>query len=127
MAATTPIRFATVLGAVALLGGALATTAGAGIRDGRSPDTKDAAARSGALDPAIATAIASHRASVTASDKRSPDTKDAAARSSALDPAIAEAIASHRASVTGADKRSPDTLDATVANAPSTTTPQVSA
>ena len=125
MTFTTPIRIAAVLGTVALLAGALATSAGAGIRDERSPDTKDAAAQSGELDPAIAAAIASHRASVAAADKRSPDTKDAAAQSGELDPAIAAAIASHRTSVPAADKRSPDTRDAAAVNAAPTTTPEV--
>ena len=70
MTVITPVRIATVLGTVALLAGTLATTAAAG-PPVRSPDTQDAAAQSGELDPAIATAIAAHRTSVTAADNRS--------------------------------------------------------
>ena len=56
----TPTRIATVLGTVAFLAGALATTATA------EPG-----------NPATEAAIAAQRTSVTATDKRSPDTKDA--------------------------------------------------
>ena len=108
----TPIRIATALGTVALLAGALATTAGA-VRDGRSPDTQDAASQTGTIDPAIAVAMASHQTSVAAADKRSPDTVGAAAAQT-LDPAIAVATA---------DKRSPDTRDATGGIAAPTATP----
>ena len=125
MTVITPTRIATVLGTVALLATALTTTAAAG-PPVHSPDTKDAAAQAGNLDPAIAAAITAHRTSVTRTDMRSPNTKDAAAPSSELDPAIAAAIAAHRASVTAADKRSPDTKDATGVHSAPTTTPQVS-
>lgn len=126
MTAFTPIRITTVLGTVALLAAALATIASADIGDGRSPDTKDTAASSSELDPAIAAAIVSHRRQVTAADKRSPDTKDTAGRSGELDPAIAAVIASHRTSVTAADKRSPDTREATRVTAAPATIPQAS-
>ena len=80
--------------------------------DMRSPDTRDAVARSTGLDPSSAAAITSHRAAVTASDMRSPDTLDAVVRSTGLDPSSAAAITSHRAAVTASDMRSPDTRDA---------------
>jgi hypothetical protein len=41
-------------------------------------------AQTGSLDPAMATAIASHQTSVTAADMRSPDTLDASAAQKAL-------------------------------------------
>ena len=126
MTVITPIRITTVLGTIALLAGALVSSAGADIVDGRSPDTRDAAAQSRELDPAIAAAIASSRAPVTAADKRSPDTKDAAVQSGKLDLAIAAATASRRTSLTAADKRSPDTRDATGVIAASSRTSQVS-
>ncbi len=99
----TPTRIATGLGTVALLAGALATTATA------EPG-----------NPATEAAIAPQRTSVTATDKRSPDTKDALILSS--EPA---AIARRRTSVTAVDKRSPDTRDVTAVKAAPTATPQV--
>jgi hypothetical protein len=68
MTILTPTRTASVLGVLVLSAGLLVTSAGAGISDGRSPDTKDAATAS---------------ASVVRTDLRSPDT---------LDPAIAAAL-----------------------------------
>ena len=103
MKVITPTRIATVLGTLAFLAGALATTATA------EPG-----------NPATEAAIAAQRLSVTATDERSPDTKDAAILSS--EPA---AIAGRSTSATAADKRSPDTRDVTRVNAAPTPTPQV--
>ena len=64
-------------------------------------------AQSGALDPAITAAVASHQTPLTAADLRSPDTLDAVAQ-------------------TGADLRSPDTHDATGVIAVPSSTPQLS-
>ncbi len=66
----------------------LAPLATAGVVDGRSPDTKDAASLA-------------HAQNVTPSDGRSPDTKDAAAIAHAPQPTL--------------DLRSPDTRDAAIA------------
>jgi hypothetical protein len=103
--------------------------------DGRSPDTRAAAAASKAvtaadgrsantLDVAIATAVTAHSRAVA--DGRSPDTRDAAVAMKAptaadrrspdtLDVAIATAVTAH--SRTAGDGRSPDTRDAAVAAA----------
>ncbi len=55
------------IGLVVVTFGAVPLTAYAGVRDGRSPDTKDAAAAAHATQPASVV------------DGRSPDTRDAAA------------------------------------------------
>ena len=82
--------------------------------DLRSPDTQDVTTQAlGAVDPAIATAIATHQRQV-GGDFRSPDTQDVTSQlSGAVDPAIATAITAHQGQVVG-DLRSPDTRDVTV-------------
>jgi hypothetical protein len=73
-------RMASVL-VLALSAGLLVTSANAGIRDGRSPDTKDAAylAHLDGRSPDTIDAAAQAHATPPAADLRSPDTKDAAA------------------------------------------------
>jgi hypothetical protein len=141
MTILTPTRTASVLGVLVLSAGLLVTSAGAGISDGRSPDTKDAATASASvvrtdlrspdtLDPAIAAALQAH-STRSAVNLRSPDT---------LDPAIAAAVQAHStrpavdlrspdttdaASVVRTDLRSPDTLDPAIAAAIQAATPQV--
>ena len=75
------VRLVVLAAVIALV---LVPVAGAGIADGRSPDTKDAAAT----------------AQIMSSDLRSPDTRDAGLAAHTVTPAAA------------ADLRSPDTRDA---------------
>ena len=73
-------RIASVLGVLALFAGLLVTSAGAGIRDGRSPDTNDAAYLAhldGRSPDTIDAAVQTH-ATQPVVDFRSPDTRDAA-------------------------------------------------
>jgi hypothetical protein len=94
------------LGALALIAGVLVTSAGAGIGDGRSPDTQDAATRLQTVavadyrSPDARSAVVVVGADI--SDGRSPDTVDAATR--------AHTAAPTHASV--ADYRSPDARSA---------------
>jgi hypothetical protein len=80
MTALTHTRIAPVLGAIALLTGALVPIAGANIRDGRSPDTRDAASaiRLDLRAPDTTDAATQARAIQPAHDLRSPDTRDSA-------------------------------------------------
>jgi len=82
-------RIASVLGALALFAGLLVTSAGAGIRDGRSPDTKDAAylAHFDGRSPDTIDAAAQAHATLPVVDLRSPDTQDAAVAAHATPPA----------------------------------------
>jgi hypothetical protein len=98
-----------ILAAATVLGAFLAPVAGASSKDGRSPDTKDAA-------------TLAHAQVVPPADGRSADTKDAAfvAQSTVtgLDlrsPDTKEAAATAHATRSGVDLRSPDTRDAAVA------------
>ena len=76
------IHRATFLAAVLAVVSFATVSAGAGIRDGRSPDTKDAAYVAGldgrSPDTMDAAAAAAATASPPAVDLRSPDTRDAA-------------------------------------------------
>ena len=82
-------RIASVLGVLALFAGLLVTNAGAGIRDGRSPDTKDAAflAHLDGRPPDTIDAAAQAHATQPVVDLRSPDTRDAAVAAHATPPA----------------------------------------
>lgn len=80
MTTRTLARIAPVLGAIALLTAALVPGAGAAIRDGRSPDTKDVASAT-RLDPRAPDTIDAApqaRAVQPATDLRSPDARDTA-------------------------------------------------
>ena len=86
------------------------TSRAAVVLDLRSPDTRGVTVQNlGSLDPAIATAMASHQ---RLGDLRSPDTRGVAVQNlGSLDPAIATAMASHQRL---GDLRTPDTRDVTV-------------
>ena len=81
MTSRTLTRIAPVLSVLALFAGLLVTSANAAIRDGRSPDTKDAAylAHLDGRSPDTIDAAAHVHATPPVVDLRSPDTKDAAA------------------------------------------------
>jgi hypothetical protein len=75
-------RIASALWVVALFAGLLVSSAAAGVRDGRSPDTKDAAYLAhldGRSPDTIDAAAQAHAPTTPIFDLRSPDTKDAAA------------------------------------------------
>ena len=105
----------TTLGVFALIAGVLVTSAGAGIGDGRSPDTVDAATR------AQAVAVADHRSPDARSavvvvgagtrETRSADTVDAATQ--------AHTVA--RTNASRADYRSPDARSAVLLAASTST------
>ena len=80
MTIRTLTRIAPVLGAIALLTGVLVPVAGANIRDGLSPDTRDASSAI-QLDlraPDTMDAATQARSIHPARDLRSPDTRDSA-------------------------------------------------
>ncbi len=128
-------RLGLVLGACAVA--ALATaTAGAGIRDGRSPDTRDAASAASSASPSagfVERNDAAHfggggstESVQLVRDGRSPDTLDAATQASATaqTPDWFERYANahpyggsvlDRTAPAASDGRSPDTRDAAVA------------
>ena len=86
------------------------------VLDLRSPDTQDVTTQAlGGVDPAIATAMASHQRRALAGDFRSPDTRDVTTQAvGGVDPAVATAMAAHQRRATLGDFRSPDTRDVTV-------------
>jgi hypothetical protein len=87
------------LGALALLTGALVSSAGAGIGDSRSPDAIDAATGAQAVpvadyrSPDARNAVLVVRAGI---DSRSPDAIDAAVRADTVTRTHAIAVADHR-------------------------------
>ena len=86
------------------LGALLAPVAGATIKDGRSPDTKDAAYLAhldGRSPDTIDAAAQAHATPPVVVDGRSPDTRDAATQAHATPTFVA-------------DGRSPDTRDAAI-------------
>ena len=91
-------RTASVLGVLALFAGLLVTSAGAGIRDGRSPDTKDAAylAHLDGRSPDTIDAAAQAHATQPVVDLRSPDTRDAAVAAHATAPASIVVVSNGR-------------------------------
>ena len=86
MRARARTKMGTTLGALMLLGGALVTSAGAGIGDSRSPDAIDAGIQAHAVVAAEQRSPDAPAAVLVAGagDRRSPDAMDAATRAHAL-------------------------------------------
>jgi hypothetical protein len=86
MRARARTKMGTTLGALTLLGGALVTSAGAGIGDSRSPDAIDAGIQAHAVVAAGQRSPHARAAVLVAGagDRRSPDAMDAATRAHAV-------------------------------------------
>ena len=100
MTVITPIRITTVLGTIALLAAALVSSAGADTLDGRSPDTKDAAAHSSGTRP-----------SDRGSDCLIPGTSDSRGQAFARHEGRSCSIGRARSGDRGSDRLSPDITD----------------